>query len=363
MHRSEKARSGERGAFNGTLAFILICIAIAVVLSAIIILFIREVFAISTPPDTDANVTVELESDVGVSELADVLKKNGLINSRALFSVYSVVRGKTREFAAGKYVLSPTLGYSGLLRAVSGGNAVKRKQISVTIPEGSTVREVVRIICEEAKICSEQELIDAIQNGEYGDHTAVRELSGKISADREYRLEGYLYPDTYYFYTDSSAYTVIGRMLSNFDRHFDKRYRDACEKLGFTVDDAVILASIVMKEAKFVSDYPKISSVFHNRLGSSHFKGMLQSDATLTYALGRPMSAEDKELDNAYNTYKHAGLPPSPICSPDINAISYALCPDKTDYYYFVSAASGKIYYATTYEAHKRNIARASAKS
>ena len=146
-------------------------------------------------------------------------------------------------------------------------------------------------------------------------------------------------------------------MLENFDRHFDEKCRRACEKSGMTLDQTVTLASMIIKEARFISDYPKVSSVFHNRLNSKSFKGRLQSDATLTYALGRPMEGGDKEHLSAYNTYKYTGFPPSAICSPDINAISYALCPDKTPYYYFVSDKKGEMLYATTYEAHRKNLA------
>ena len=182
---------------------------------------------------------------------------------------------------------------------------------------------------------------------------------GGRDGERLYRLEGYLYPDTYYFYTDSSAYTVLDRMLENFDRHMDEKYLAACEKQGFTVDEAVTLASMIMKEAKKLSDYPKVSSVFRNRKSSRAFGGRYQSDATLTYALGRPMVGGDKEDLSPYNTYKYAGLPPSPICFPDMNAISYALSPDKTNYYYFVSDKNGDMLYATTYGKHRENIKKA----
>ena len=301
-----------------------------------------------------------MENDFDTAEAAVILKENDLIGSETLFRLYSRLRGKYRVFQAGEFVLSPSVGYDGLIRRLSGGGTVQRRQVSVTVPEGSTVRDIIRIVCRENAICSEEELVDAIEHGDFNKYYFVKNMTdGGRNGERLYRLEGYLYPDTYYFYVDSSAYTVLDRMLENFDRHFDEKYLSACEKQGFTVDEAVTLASMIMKEAKKLSDYPKVSSVFRNRKNSRSFGGRYQSDATLTYALGRPMIGGDKEELSPYNTYKYAGLPPSPICCPDMNAVSYALSPDNTNYYYFVSDKNGDMLYATTYDKHRENIKKA----
>jgi UPF0755 protein len=125
-----------------------------------------------------------------------------------------------------------------------------------------------------------------------------------------------------------------------------------------TLDEAVTLGSVIMREGSGVSDYGRISSVFHNRLKSSRFSGRLQSDATLVYALGREMSASDKALESPYNTYKYGGLTPTPISNPDMTAISYALYPDDTPYFYFVTDKDGTVLYARDYKSHLRNIQR-----
>lgn len=344
----------------GAGGFILICLAIAAVLSVIAILFVREVFALNGRGRSGEAVKITAENDFDTDEAAVILKKNNLIGSKTLFRLYSRLRGKYKTFAAGEYTLSPSAGYDGLIHRLSGGGSVKRKQVSVTVPEGSTVRDVIRIVCRENGICSEEEFLDAVQNGDFDKYYFIKNMSdGGRGGERLYRLEGYLYPDTYYFFTDSEAYTVIDRMLDNFDRHFDEKYLLACKKSGMTVDEAVTLASMIMKEAKKLSDYPKVSSVFYNRKNSRAFSGRYQSDATLTYALGRPMVGGDKEDLSPYNTYRYVGLPPSPICCPDMNAVSYALTPDKTNYYYFVSDKNGDMLYATTYDRHRENVRRA----
>ena len=353
-----KNRSKGAGIGKGT--FILICLGIAAVMSALIILMAREIFALNHRGWSGEAVTVTAENELDTREAAELLKENGLIGSKMLFRIYSSLRGKKRSFPPGEYTLSPSAGYDGLIRRLSGGGAVKRRQVSVTVPEGSTVRDIIRIVCRENGICSEDELTEAVEKGDFDKYSFVRELSeNERNGERLYRLEGYLYPDTYYFYTDSSAYTVIDRMLENFDRHFDAKYRQACQKNGMTTDEAVTLASMIMKEARKLSDYPKVSSVFKNRKNSRAFGGRYQSDATLTYALSRPMVGGDKESLSPYNTYKYAGLPPSPICCPDMNAISYALCPDRTNYFYFVSDKNGDMLYASTYDKHRENIKKA----
>lgn len=351
---------GDRSKRIGRGTFVLICLGIAAVLSTLAILFVREVFALNRRGREGESVTVITEKDITTDEAAVILKENRLIGSAVLFRVYSRLRGKNKTFSAGEYTLSPSAGYDGLIHRLSGGGAVKRKQISVTVPEGSTVRDIIRIICRENGICSEEEFTDTVKNGDFDKYPFIKSMKdGGRDGERIYRLEGYLYPDTYYFFTDSSAYTVIDRMLENFDRHFDEKYLLSCEKMGLTVDEAVTLASMIMKEARKLSDYPKVSSVFWNRKGSRTFGGRYQSDATLTYALGRPMAGGDKDDLSPYNTYKHAGLPPSPICCPDMNAVSYALSPDRTGYYYFVSDKNGDMLYATTYEQHRSNIKKA----
>lgn len=341
--------------------FILICLGIAAVLSTLVVLFVREVFALNRRGREGEAISITAEKDFTTDEAAVILKENRLIGSKTLFKVYSRLRGKYRTFSAGEYTLSPSAGYDGLIHRLSGGGAIKRRQVSVTVPEGSTVRDIIRIVCRENGICSEEEFTDTVKNGDFDKYTFIKNMTDDgRDEERLYRLEGYLYPDTYYFFTDSSAYTVIDRMLENFDRHFDEKYLLACEKKGLTVDEAVTLASMIMKEAKKLSDYPKVSSVFWNRKNSRAFGGRYQSDATLTYALGRPMAGGDKEDFTPYNTYKYAGLPPSPICCPDMNAVSYALSPDRTSYYYFVSDKNGDMLYATTYEQHRSNIKKAS---
>jgi UPF0755 protein len=319
------------------------------VIAGATVLLINDAFAI-TAQRGEANVNIPLGSTDG--EIADVLKDAGLIKSRLWFRAYLDLRGKELIPKGEDFRIPYGSGFDGIHRILNYGSEPSLTEVRVSIPEGATVEDIMRIVCDGYGICSRVDFAETMKNGDFSKYAF-------LPTERE-TLEGYLYPDTYYFYSECSAYSVIDKMLSNFDKKFDSRYRLACEKQGMSISDAVTLASVIIKEAKFTHDYPKVSSVFHNRLKSAAFGKRLQSDATLVYALGREMTADDKELDSPYNTYKYGGLPPTPIANPDLDAISYALYPDSTPYYYFVTLKDGSVLYARDYASHLRNVQKAS---
>jgi UPF0755 protein len=153
----------------------------------------------------------------------------------------------------------------------------------------------------------------------------------------------------------------LAKLLANFDRKLDASMRaDAAEK-GFSVDEIVRIASIVEREAFYRSDMSQIASVFHNRLQNRAYP-YLQSDATVQYAketlgIAGAVTAQDlDDLDTAYNTYRHRGLPPGAICSPGGDALMAALYPAETDYYYFVSARDKTTVFSKTYAEHLRAV-------
>jgi UPF0755 protein len=179
--------------------------------------------------------------------------------------------------------------------------------------------------------------------------------------DRAYALEGYLFPDTYQIYTDSSEEVVIRKLLDRFDQIFTNEYISKADELGFTIDQVVTLASIIEKEGK-PKDFKKISAVLHNRLAQDM---PLQSDATLQYATGLKkllFTDSEKETDSPYNTYQNKGLPVGPICNPSKNAIEAALFPDEQymeeGYLYFslTTPESGDLVFAKTLEEHNENV-------
>ncbi|MFA5109059.1 MAG: endolytic transglycosylase MltG [Patescibacteria group bacterium] len=183
-----------------------------------------------------------------------------------------------------------------------------------------------------------------------------------VDKPKYYGLEGYLFPDTYRIYADSTAEEVVEKMLDNFDKKLTPAMRADIKKQGKTIYQIITMASIIEKEAPI--DYQKtdnrdariISGIFWNRLKIGQ---ALQSDATLSYILNdnQPQhSGKDLVIDSPYNTYKYRGLPPGPICNPGILAIKAAIYPLATDYYYFLTPkGKDEVIYAHTNEEHNKN--------
>ena len=240
----------------------------------------------------------------------------------------------------------------------------------ITIPEGYTVDEIINLFTENG-IGTREGFIEAINNYDF-DFDFVRALDEADLTGRTYRLEGYLYPDTYEFYKSSSEVTVIYKMLNRFDVIFSEDFYEKAAEHGYSVDQIMTLASMIEKEARYANDYETVSSVFHNRLNNSDFP-RLESDATIMYAIQvrdgerkSSLTGEDLNYDTPYNSYMYEGLPPGPIANPGYEAITCALWPAKTKYYYFVSDNYGNTYFSRTnreHEAAKEKVAKINAGS
>ncbi len=337
------------------MVYIVAVIAISVGLSVFVIDTANDVFKFVVE---EKIVSVSVPDDATIDDVADILYDAGAIKHKWAFKLWSNMKDADAEFIPGDYEVSTTLNYDYLRSAFKKSNI--KKEVRITIPEGFTVDEIIDRFVENG-IGTREGFVDVINNYEF-DYPFLENLITREG--RIYRLEGYLFPDTYYFYDDSSEVTVINKLLSNFNRKFISEYYARCSELGLSVDDAIILASMVEKETRYADELGNVSSVFHNRLRYSGSFPYLNSDATIMYAMahdlgGRPdtMGGEDTEYDTPYNTYTYKGLPPGPIANPSLNAIKYALYPNDTDYFYFVSDSSGRTLFAKTEPEHLQNIA------
>ncbi|MPM88934.1 hypothetical protein SDC9_136038 [bioreactor metagenome] len=232
--------------------------------------------------------------------------------------------------------------------------ATFQETVRVTIPEGKELREIIDILAQ-ANVCSADELWDAVKTHTY-DYDFLKDLP-----DRENRLEGYLFPDTYEFFTGSDADTVIKKFLNNFDSKWTDEFTQRAKELDMSIDQVVTLASIIEREAVGDSDRDVVSSVFHNRLNSKSMT-LLQSCATVQYVLKERkavLTYDDIKIDSPYNTYIYPGLPIGPIASPGLASIKAALYPASTDYYYFVVSASGEHIFSKTLAEHEAAIKKA----
>jgi UPF0755 protein len=234
--------------------------------------------------------------------------------------------------------------------------------VSVTFPEGYTIIDIAKKL-EANGVCSADSFMQ-VCNQPYDGITIDN------ANERVFLLEGYIFPDTYEFYLNSDAKTVLDKFIANYNSKVTDDIKAKAEALGYTMDEMLTLASIIQKECdKDTAECANVSSVFHNRLKSSSFP-KLQSDVTTFYIkndLGEYLGYQaDTELTkqnekvqyymNLYSTYYCKGLPAGPICNPGIKAINAAVNPADTNYLYFLTDASGEhFYYAATLAEHQAN--------
>lgn len=369
--RTEKVREegGGSGLVGGVFKAILYMTAVLVagiLLAYGIIMVGNDVFAFVK---SDVAVEVVIPENATVDDIATILGEKEIIAYPSLFRLYAKfqdVDGVDDEgnsvFIPGTYTISPMNNYMQLLLAFQ--KQYSRDTVWVTFPEGSTVDEMITVLVDEHGIASREEFVTAINEYDYG----MDFLEGVSAEGKYYRLEGYLFPDTYQFYTDSSAETVVYKMLSNFEAKLSYIGDDNCaarlEELGMTLDEVVTLASMIEKEVKYAIDYDQVSSVFHNRLADTANFPRLDSDATTVYAITmetgeRPetLGAAELAFDSPYNTRAKRGLPPGAIANPGYEALYCAFYPAKTKYYYFVADNSGYNLYARTGDGHNKNVA------
>ncbi len=314
------------------LIYILSVLLVSAALSAAAIFAANDAFALCK---TGEAAEFTLERDTPLAETAKMLKSAGFIKFPFAFRVYFTLKSGADIFPAGAYMLSPTMSYDEIRYEIF-GIGKPRREVRITFPEGYTTDEVIELFLANG-IGTREGFANVLQNYDF-DFAFMPE---NISPSRKYRLDGYLFPDTYNFYSDSSEEEAIAKMLANFERKFTSVMLADAARAGFTADEVVTLASMVQGEAYYLSDMAGIASVFRNRLrsGMKH----LQSDATGLYGA-------------AYDTYEHEGLPIGPICNPGAAALEAAVYPANTKYYYFLTGGDKKAVFSRTYAEHKRAI-------
>ena len=283
---------------------------------------------------------------------------------------------KNQELEPDTYKIKANLNYDEIISTFT-KKAPVRTTVRITFPEGLRADEMIDVFLENGigtregfeKALSSALLYDM-------DYRFLKELQEKekqgFAEGRAWVLEGYLYPDTYDFYTDTTEINAIAKLLSTFNVRFEEAYYERCDELGYTVDEIVNIASLVQMEAKHDSEYAVVSSVYHNRLDNPTSYPRLECDSTYLYVHPERRDSltldEMRTSDNPYSTYSHDGLTPSAICSPSLNAIIAALYPSGADdsgnvytYYYMYARPDGYHEFASTLSQHQRNMEKVAA--
>jgi UPF0755 protein len=273
-----------------------------------------------------------------------LLENENAVKDGFVFELYCKLNKKADKLKAGKYSINNSMGVPAIAEVIVSGKALI-DTVKFTIPEGYNLAQIVEKLNSLGVVGSDK-LQSALKTENYK-YEFLRQIP-----DRENKLEGYLFPDTYEIYKDTTAEAIIDKMLQRFDSVFTEEYRNRAKEMNMTMDQVVTLASIIEREAKLDSERKTISAVFHNRLKKNM---MLQSCATVQYLLKEQkevLTYKDLEIESPYNTYKHAGLPPGPIASPGLKSIEAALYPEDVDYLYFVTKGDGSHIFTKTYSEH-----------
>lgn len=268
----------------------------------------------------------------GVREIARNLKQEGLIRDQIVFFLYARFNGVDKKIQAGDFRLNPSMKAMDVAENLTHGTL----DIWVTLPEGLRADEIADILKKAMPSYNESWRAELRQN------------------------EGYLFPDTYLLPRDADVNLVISILKNNFEEKFKTL---DISKTNFSKNQIVIIASLIEREAKHDLDRPLVASVILNRLEL----GMkLDLDATIQYALGyqetdkrwwkKSLSLEDIRLNSPYNTYRVAGLPPTPISNPGLLSLKAVINPSQTDYLFYMSDSKGINHYAKTIEEHNANI-------
>ena len=310
---------------------------------------------------TEGTTEVTIPENLTSKQLAQILYEAGAIKKPEFFNLYCSITVDEEEmewFQPGVYQLETNMDYQDIISTLQGGNETK-EVVTVTFPEGTTALEAAALL-EENEVCSAEDFLTAIDSDDFDDYYGIDQITNGSS--KYYKLEGYLFPDTYDFYKGEEIGSVVGKLLTN----FKNRVSDLEDKIAasdMTLDEVIIMASIIQREAANVNDMGDVSAVLHNRLdfGGAYGIYRLECDSTTYYPYKR---AEDVPETGAlsygdYDTYQIQGLPAGAICNPGLDAIEAALEPntegDAASYLYFCHAADGTAYYATNAEDHEYN--------
>lgn len=324
--------------------WVTLIVILSVALSAAIIVFTGEYFGIGASRGRE--VVVEIERGMSTRQIATELKDAGAINSEIAFRVFSKVKGYDGKYSFGVYTFNNEIGYEGLAEMLmdTGASGVSKL---VTIPEMASVDQIAELL-EEAGVCTASDFKYEINFGEF-DNSFVKDIPAKML---HYRFEGYLFPDTYYFYSYDSkecAHLAVKRMLDRTGEVLGEEKLNAIKQSGYTLHEILTMASIVELEASGApNEMSNVAQVFYNRLDSKEF-ATLGSSPTRKYPYG----------NGSYNTYVCKGLPVGPLCSPSLKAIEAAIYPNKNqNATYFVTDKSMNFYYNTSLSAHNSTIAK-----
>lgn len=363
-----------------TLVWLAIIVAIGTSLGKLLWVGAADVLAfgrVSKP------VTVTIVDTDDLDLIAAKLEQAGLVKYPELFKLYAKMTGSDEEIVTGTFELNTNLDYHALTNALSPSSS-NRTVTTVLIPEGYNCRQIFELLAQN-NVCSVSALEAYAAEGQFADFWFLENLE----RGDKYCLEGFLFPDTYEFYVNSTPREALGKMLTGFNNRFSDemkaqiatlngRLTDMMQAKGcsetyiaehqFTVRELVIVASMIEEETAGSGESATIASVIYNRLTcKNEYERYLNIDASIYYALAgnidpetgksKPLTSEDLKIDSPFNTYTNAGLTPTPISNPGLASLQAALDPADSQYYYYVLNPETNLHdFSKTLEEHEAKV-------
>lgn len=341
--------------------FKIILVLVAILLIGIATLLGTYCYFKSPVSNDKKEVSIVIENGSTISDIATLLKKEGLIKNENFFKLYLKLKKVSNVYAA-KYYFSPSMNLDEIINTLNEGG-YNENEISITFKEGINMRGIAKLIKENTSN-SEDDVYKKLKDEKYLNSVIEKYwfLTDDIKNSKiYYSLEGYLFPDTYRFNSkDVTVEEIFNKMLDQMEKELNK-YKKRIENSKYSVHELITLASITQSEGYNEDDFKNIASVFYNRLKTGMALG---SCVTSYYGVKKDMTDEllQKDIDasNPYNTRGNnpVSFPVGPISMPGAKALDVTLDPIETSYYFFVSDKNNKLYFTKTLNEHERMITK-----
>ena len=408
--KRERRRKKKRAKKNGCVirvVWLVMVLILGVFLAEFLLVGINDLLGRNR--GEEEKIVIQIPADPDIDELSEILYDNGVISNKTYFKMYAKLTNGDDGFAKGSYEMKNNMDYEAIINYLQ-SNANRVDTVQLRFTEGMTVLEIADKLSENG-VCDKDEFLKLCNSTEFDEDFTFLSSGRPGLSDVYYRLEGYLFPDTYEFYLGEKPTTTIYRFLNNYEakvyytkqrieikedtdedewsyyneeetdtdaskknvRKYEKlTIEEQAAKQGMTMDELMTLASMIQAEAASREDMYMISSIFHNRLATiktdgytihgDFIRGTLGSDPTIYYPYKKTTAPANYK--SRYDTYDIQGLPSGPICNPGIDAISAALYPAESNYYFFCHKSATEdsdavAYYATTLADHNYNLSLA----
>ncbi|MBQ5399595.1 MAG: endolytic transglycosylase MltG [Ruminococcus sp.] len=341
---------------------------VGIMLGIFLLVGVNDMMGLSRPDEK--KVTVSIPENPTFKDVCNALKSKGVIKEEFFFDLYATFTKNRDSFTQGTYEMKTNMDYEAIINYLQSMQN-RTDTIKVTITEGMNVVEIAKKLVKKDVLPDTKEFLE-LCNSDYfdADYSFIKSI--KNPKKRYYKLEGYLFPDTYECYHNENPKLTITRMLNDFETRIytdqnvegyakAQNIRKLVKESKYTFNEILTLASIIQAEAANSEDMYYISSILHNRLTYDASYGVrklgLDSTKYYPYRSKKAVPASKRAtFKSKYSTYDFEGLPPGPICNPGTEAILAAIYPEETDYLYFCHDKKGKPYYASNLWQHNYNL-------